>query len=254
MYKQVIVVNKGLNMSAGKLAAMVAHGAEAFMRNWFLNGGIINTISNNSDIIHRWMPKPTKVVLQVENEEEMKTIIAKAKENGMVNEVDYFNIVDESTEFHDIPTWAVIAFRPMDAEQIDKITGNLQLYGYNTANNIMYIDTVTLAEKIAVSVIINDIKNNSWQKINLSLTYDLGEQIIMLARCYNVSTIYIDVLGYGITILDAILSDISIARETNIHKTYYIPKRISRTEYNIKILPVILKPLNKQLRDYLYKR
>lgn len=30
MYKQVIVVNKSLNMSPGKLGAMVAHGATSF--------------------------------------------------------------------------------------------------------------------------------------------------------------------------------------------------------------------------------
>lgn len=246
MYKQVFVVNKALNMSAGKLAAMVGHGAEIFMCNWFLNENIVNAISNNSDIIHRWMPKPTKIVLQVENEEEMKAIVRKAKDNGMINETDFFNIVDESTEFHDIPTWAVIAFKPMDSEQIDKVTGNLQLYGHSIANNIMYIDT----EKTIISVIINDIKNNSWQKINLSLTYTLSEQIITLARCYNVSTIYIDVLGYGITTFDAILSGINI-KEIDIHKTYYVPKRISKTEHDIKISPVILKPLNKQLRQLL---
>ena len=245
MYKQIFVANRALNMSAGKLAAMVGHGAEIiFMRNWFLSGDIVNAASNNSDIIRRWILKPTKIVLQVENEEEMKTIIKRAEDNGMINEIDYFNIVDESTEFHDIPTWAVIAFRPMDAEQIDKITGNLQLYDYNIANNIMYIDTVTLAKEIVVSVVINDIKNNSWQKINLSLTDVLGEQIITLAKCYNISTIYIDVLGYGLTTIDAILSSINI-KEIDIHKTYYIPKRISKMEYDIKILPVVLKPINK---------
>ena len=46
----------------------------------------------------------------------------------MVNGQDFFNIVDESTEFLDIPQWAVIAFRPMEAEKIDLITGKLNLY------------------------------------------------------------------------------------------------------------------------------
>lgn len=35
MYKQVIVVNKSLNMSPGKLGAMVAHGATSFFCEWF---------------------------------------------------------------------------------------------------------------------------------------------------------------------------------------------------------------------------
>lgn len=99
MYKQVIVVNKSLNMSPGKLGAMVAHGA-------------------------------TSIVLEVEDDAAMKTIIEKAHEYGMVNRQDFFNIVDESTEFLDIPQWAVIAFKPMEAEKIDPITGELNLYGY----------------------------------------------------------------------------------------------------------------------------
>lgn len=94
MYKQVIVVNKSLNMSPGKRGSF------------------------------------TKIVLEVEDDAAMKTIIEKAHEYGMVNRQDFFNIVDESTEFLDIPQWAVIAFKPMEAEKIDPITGELNLYGY----------------------------------------------------------------------------------------------------------------------------
>lgn len=35
-----------------------------------------------------------------------------------------------SSIFLDIPQWAVIAFKPMEAEKIDPITGELNLYGY----------------------------------------------------------------------------------------------------------------------------
>ena len=38
MTKQVIVVNKGLGMSKGKMAAQVAHASEAFLLKQFLNG------------------------------------------------------------------------------------------------------------------------------------------------------------------------------------------------------------------------
>lgn len=69
-------------------------------------------------------------MLEVENDVAMKAIIEKAHEYGMVNRQDFFNIVDESTEFLDIPQWAVIAFKPMEAEKIDPITGELNLYGY----------------------------------------------------------------------------------------------------------------------------
>ena len=43
MYKQVIVVNKSLNMSPGKLGAMVAHGATSFFCEWFKR----NVITSN---------------------------------------------------------------------------------------------------------------------------------------------------------------------------------------------------------------
>lgn len=38
MTKQVIVVNKGLGMTKGKMAAQVAHASEAFIFKQFLNG------------------------------------------------------------------------------------------------------------------------------------------------------------------------------------------------------------------------
>ena len=52
----------------------------------------------------------------------------------MVNRQDFFNIVDESTEFLDIPQWAVIAFKPMETEKIDLITGELSLYSEDLPN------------------------------------------------------------------------------------------------------------------------
>lgn len=111
MYKQVIVVNKGLKMSPGKLGAMVAHGATAFFCEWF-----------------------KRIVLEVENDAAMKEIIKKAHEHNMVNRQDFFNIVNESTEFLDIPQWAVIAFKPMETEKIDLITGELSLYSEDLPN------------------------------------------------------------------------------------------------------------------------
>lgn len=140
MYKQVIVVNKSLNMSPGKLGAMVAHGATAFFCEWFKrNIAALNetnndyTISPNArvdkELFAQWISGSfTKIVLEVENDAAMKEIIKKAHEHRMVNRQDFFNVVDESTEFLDIPQWAVIAFKPMEIEKIDLITGELNLY------------------------------------------------------------------------------------------------------------------------------
>ena len=146
MYKQVIVVNKELNMSAGKMAAMVAHGSVSFFTNWFRR----NVSTENSswteytiypnaridkELFAQWIAGNfTKIILEVNNTDEMKAVIEKAHEYGMINGKDFFNIVDESTEFNDIPSWAVIAFAPMDSIRIDKVTGNLNLYGYENSS------------------------------------------------------------------------------------------------------------------------
>lgn len=142
MYKQVIVVNKSLNMSPGKLGAMVAHGATSFFCEWFKRNVITSNETYNDylitpnarvdkELFAQWISGSfTKIVLEVEDDAAMKTIIEKAHEYGMVNRQDFFNIVDESTEFLDIPQWAVIAFKPMEAEKIDPITGELNLYSY----------------------------------------------------------------------------------------------------------------------------
>lgn len=140
MYKQVIVVNKSLNMSPGKLGAMVAHGATSFFCEWFKRNVVTSNETYNDylitpnarvdkELFAQWISGSfTKIVLEVEDDAAMKAIIEKAHEYGMVNRQDFFNIVDESTEFLDIPQWAVIAFKPMEAEKIDPITGDLSLY------------------------------------------------------------------------------------------------------------------------------
>ena len=92
-----------------------------------------NTISPNArvdkELFAQWISGSfTKIVLEVENDAAMKEIIKKAHEHRMVNRQDFFNVVDESTEFLDIPQWAVIAFKPMEIEKIDLITGELNLY------------------------------------------------------------------------------------------------------------------------------
>lgn len=146
MYKQVIVVNKGLKMSPGKLGTMVAHGATAFFCEWFKRNVTTSnescndyTISPNAradkELFAQWISGSfTKIVLEVENDAAMKEIIKKAHEHNMVNRQDFFNIVDESTEFLDIPQWAAIAFKPMETEKIDLITGELSLYSEDLPN------------------------------------------------------------------------------------------------------------------------
>ena len=143
MYKQVIVVNKSLNMSPGKMAAMVAHGSIAYFTNWLkFNVDTYNAVNNSiykmkndavfsKKIYDKWVNDSfCKIIVEAEDEAEMRSIIECAQENGFKKGIDYFNIVDDSTEFYGIPEWAVIGFRPMDSRMIDKVTGYLPLYGH----------------------------------------------------------------------------------------------------------------------------
>lgn len=147
MYKQVIVVNKSLNMSPGKLGAMVAHGATAFFCEWFKRNVVALYDTNNDygislnarvdkELYAQWIAGDfTKIVLEVENTEKMKELVKAAQDYGFENDKDFFNIVDESTEFLGVPQWAVIAFKPMDAEKIDPVTGKLDLYSVDKQCN-----------------------------------------------------------------------------------------------------------------------
>lgn len=97
MYKQVIVVNKSLNMSPGKLGAMVAHGATSFFCEWFKRNVATSNETYNDylitpnarvdkELFAQWISGSfTKIVLEVEDDAAMKAIIEKAHEYGMVN-------------------------------------------------------------------------------------------------------------------------------------------------------------------------
>ena len=167
MVKQVIVVNKGLGMSKGKMAAQVSHASMAFMTRPFYMGkdsdlsngiitpkdyllnlskdnpNLITPVLNNQNKIQGfqcgfyldidsidWLCGSfTKVICEVKNENGLIKVVNKAIENGLIENKDFFKIIDEGrTEFDGIPTWTCIGFRPMPAEKIDIITKRLQLF------------------------------------------------------------------------------------------------------------------------------
>lgn len=204
-YKQVIVVNKELEMSKGKMAAQVSHASMAFLtrciqRNtikiadhlypcWeypiidFKTGerekrpqryrrsdldkwaeearnrgedcfyakpvdinnkyGALELCDPDyhyktefvvdNDLYEQWMNGLfTKVILEAKNENQMKKIVDKAIENGMIENVDFFCIRDacltELTPDETGSRWTCIGFKPMDANEIDKVTKRLQLF------------------------------------------------------------------------------------------------------------------------------
>jgi len=144
MTKQVIVVNKGLGMTKGKMAAQVAHASEAFLLKQFLNG--TGTKTNKSDAVGRlsgyilqipvdhdvweWITSSyTKVVCEVDSEAELQKVVNKAIKNGFIEDKDFFKIIDNGyTEFNNEKTWTCIGFRPMKSEDIDKVTKRLRLF------------------------------------------------------------------------------------------------------------------------------
>lgn len=142
--KQVIIVNKGLGMSKGKMAAQVAHASEAFLLKQFLNGtgtkenkydnlGVLSgyTLQIPVDLdIYEWITSSyAKVVCEVKNEAELQKVVDKAIKAGMIEDEDFFKIIDNGyTEFNNQKTWTCIGFRPMKSEDIDKVTKRLRLY------------------------------------------------------------------------------------------------------------------------------
>ena len=145
MTKQVVVVNKGLNMSKGKMSAQVAHASEAFLLKQFLNKtgdkhsvfdmitmeltGYVLQIPVDLDT-YEWITSSyTKVVCEVDNEAELEKVVNKAIKNGFIEDKDFFKIIDNGyTEFNNQKTWTCIGFRPMKSEDIDKVTKRLRLF------------------------------------------------------------------------------------------------------------------------------
>lgn len=144
MTKQVIVVNKGLNMSKGKMSAQVAHASEAFLLKQFLLGkGVKKNNSNTAGQIcgytlqipvtldeYDWITSSyTKVVCEVNSEAELQKVVDKAIKNGFIENRDFFKIIDNGyTEFNNQKTWTCVGFRPMKSEDIDKVTKRLRLF------------------------------------------------------------------------------------------------------------------------------
>lgn len=147
MTKQIIVVNKGLKMSAGKLSAQVAHASQAFLTREFLinpdskhaqpaidketnklMGYNLNIFVDTES--YKWITDSyTKVVCEVKNESELQKVVDRAIKVGLTENKDFFKIIDNGyTEFNGEKTWTCIGFRPMENEKIDKITKRLRLF------------------------------------------------------------------------------------------------------------------------------
>lgn len=113
-YKQVILVRKDLNMRRGKSEAQVAHASMA---------AILPNMDHPSVIA--WLSSRfAKISLSVDSEEELNSLLQKAKEKNLLTS----KIIDSGfTEFNGIPTLTCGAIGPAKVEDFIGLTDHLKL-------------------------------------------------------------------------------------------------------------------------------
>ena len=129
--KQVIVVRKDLNMRKGKIAAQVAHAAMMFLVTKMYRTVLGNQEWHSrfdtfvTDVQRQWLEGQfTKVVPYCNSEAELRDLIQKAQDAGIV----VHECMDNGlTEFHGVKTLTCAAFGPDLPSVLDPITGHLSL-------------------------------------------------------------------------------------------------------------------------------
>lgn len=129
--KQVIVIRKDLNMSAGKLAAQVAHASLAPIFKMFTKTQTENEIiyqlslTNKDQAIEDWLSvRFTKVIVYVKSEEALLNVYKKAEEKGLPCAL----IKDAGfTEFSE-PTFTVVGIGPCYPDDFEGVTSKLRLF------------------------------------------------------------------------------------------------------------------------------
>lgn len=119
--RHVVVVRKDLNMTAGLMAAQVAHISDAFMRK-----GIADKTEFTQEQ-KEWMFTPYISVLSVANIEELDILVDLARKDKIDCRVWKDLIYSENLK-QGIPNITVGAsFGPCDYDKLKAITGNLPL-------------------------------------------------------------------------------------------------------------------------------
>ena len=110
--KQVIIVRHDLKLPKGKMAAQVAHAStEAVLR-------------SHKDDITKWRTEGMKkVVLRVEDKNELLKYLNLAKDEGLVTSL----ITDAGRTVVEPGTVTCLGIGPDKEEKVDKVTGNLKM-------------------------------------------------------------------------------------------------------------------------------
>lgn len=111
-FKQVIVVNKSLGMSQGKLAAQVAHAS------------ILSMFEASEGIVCGWLDNSyPKIVLQVETTQDLFDLQEKANELKLPSAL----VIDEGRTELSNGSITCLGIGPATKELIDEVTGKLRL-------------------------------------------------------------------------------------------------------------------------------
>ena len=110
--KQVILVRQDLKLPKGKLAAQAAHASvEAVLR-------------SEDNLVKKWrLEGMAKIVVKVKDEAELIKYFQQAKDEGLVASL----ITDAGKTVIAPGTKTCVGIGPDEAEEIDKISGNLPL-------------------------------------------------------------------------------------------------------------------------------
>lgn len=138
--KQIIIVRKDLDMSAGKMSAQVSHASMAFLSKWIKDNCHDYHIDADfdKDIYDEWINAIfTKVILRAKNRNQLLKAKEIAESIGLVEGEDFFLIKDncltelepEEVDENGVGrTLTCIGFKPMKPEIIDQISKKYQIY------------------------------------------------------------------------------------------------------------------------------
>lgn len=138
--RQLIIARKDLNMSAGKLAAQVAHASLVYFARWLAGHYCMGYIEGEfpDDIMQEWIGGIfTKTVCEAKNYNQLMKAKTLAEELGLKEGIDFFLIKDacltelepEEIDENGVGrTLTCIGFRPLDDETAWKISKKFQLY------------------------------------------------------------------------------------------------------------------------------
>ena len=125
MAKQVIVVNRNLNMPQGKLAAQVSHASlGALFKCGLKTDDMLHIDLREGDAVEQWLNGSfTKIVLYVKSDEKLVQVFNKAEAAGLPCTL----ITDAGHTVFDKPTRTCVGIGPIFPDQLIGITDKLRV-------------------------------------------------------------------------------------------------------------------------------